>query len=206
VAIAHRVRLVVAACVGALALLAVPLSAQNYSDGYRFLQAIDKKDQAEVERLINKTSTIINSRDVRDGHTGLHTIVQRRDSQWLRYLLTEGADPNIADKTGVTPLALASRLGWVEGVAILASKGAKPDIANETGETPLIAAVHKRDAALVRMLLAAGADPDRSDNSGRTARDYAKLDGPGSLVLEAIETGDRNKKARKPSQTYGPSF
>jgi ankyrin repeat protein len=124
----------------------------------------------------------------------------------LRYLLTEGADPNIADKKGVTPLALASQLGWVDGVAILASKGARPDVASDTGETPLIAAVHKRDSAMVRMLLAAGADADRSDNSGRTARDYAKLDGAGNLVLEAIETYDKAKKTKKPAQTYGPSF
>jgi ankyrin repeat protein len=204
VPLAHRIRLVVAAGIGAVVLSAAPLAAQNYSDGFRFLQAIEKKDQAEVERLINKNSTVLDSRDLRDGHTALHTVVERRDSQWLRYLLTQGESPNIADKAGVTPLALASQLGWVDGVAILAAKGAKADTVNSTGETPLIAAVHKRDAAMVRILLAAGADPDRPDSSGRTARDYAKLEG--NVVLDAVEAGDRNKKARKPAQTYGPSF
>jgi ankyrin repeat protein len=189
-----------------MALLAAPAAGQNYSDGYKFLQAIEKKDQAAAERLMGKSSTIIDSRDVTDGHTALHTVVQRRDALWLRYLLTQGANPNLADKTGTTPLALASRLSWTDGVAILAAKGGKPDVANDTGETPLIAAVHKRDVPMVRMLLAAGADADRTDNSGRTARDYAKLDGPGSPVLEAIEAGDRNKKAKKPAQTYGPTF
>lgn len=205
-AFGKRIVLAFLAGMAAMVLTAAPAAAQNYSDGYRFLQAIEKKDQAEVERLINKTSTVIDSRDIRDGHTGLHTVVQRRDSLWLRYLLTQGANPNIADKAGVTPLALAAQLGWVDGVAILASKGAKTDVASDTGETPLIAAVHKRDAPMVRILLAAGADPDRADNSGRTARDYAKLDGSGNLVLEAIETQDKTKKGRKPGQTYGPTF
>jgi ankyrin repeat protein len=198
--------LVIAASAGALLLSSTPAAAQNYPDGYKFLQAIEKKDQAKVEDLLNKNSTIIDARDISDGRTGLHIAVDRRDAGWLRFLLTKGANPNIADKGGVTPLALASRLGWVDGVGILASKGAKPDVASDTGETPLMAAVHKRDVALVRMLLAAGADPDRTDNSGRTARDYAKLDGANSLTLDAIQSNDKNGKAKKPAQTYGPTI
>jgi ankyrin repeat protein len=203
---AHRIRLAIAAGAGAFLLSVAPAAAQNFSDGYKFLQAIEKSDQAEVKRLLAKSATMIDSRDVSDGHTGLHTVVQRRDAPWLRYLLTEGANPNIADKSGMTPLALAAQIGWTDGVAILASKGARADVSNDTGETPLIAAVHKRDVAMVRMLLAAGADPDRSDNSGRTARDYAKLDGANSLTLEVIESNDKAKKSRKPAQTYGPTF
>ena len=183
---------------------AAPAGAQNYSDGYKFLQAVEKSDVDKVKDLINKNSTIVDSRDVSDGRTALHIATQRRDSTWLRYLLTAGANPNIADKKGVTPLMLASQLGYIDGIAILASKGAKIDNTNDAGETPLMLAVHKHDLQMIRILLAAGGDPDRSDNSGRTSRDYAKLDG----YTQALDEFAKSAKSahKKPGQTYGPSL
>jgi ankyrin repeat protein len=204
VAIAHRIKLAVTA--GALLLAASPAAAQQYSDGYKFLQAVEKSDLTTVKELVNKNSTVVDSRDISDGHSALHTAIKRRDSGWLRYLLSLGANPNLADKRGVTPMMLASQIGFVEGIEMLAQKGARVDESNDAGETPLILAVHKRDIPMLRILLAAGADPDRSDNSGRTARDYAKLDGPASAALDEIVKHDKDKKARKPGETYGPTF
>jgi ankyrin repeat protein len=204
VAIGHRIKLAFAAGAAAALLAAAPAAAQRYSDGFKFLQAVEKSDVETVKDLINKTATVIDSRDVSDGHTALHTAVRRRDSVWLRYLLTFDANPNLADKHGVTPLMLASQLGYVEGIGILAAKGARVDTANDAGETPLILAVHRRDIPMVKILLAGGADPGRSDNSGRTARDYAKLEG----VTQATEEFDKSAKTKtkKPGQTYGPTF
>ena len=201
VALRHRIKGVLAA---AVLVAAMPVAAQHYSDGFKFLQAVDKSDVNTVKDLINKNATVIDARDVTDGHTALHIATKRRDSVWLRYLLTYGANPNLPDKQGVTPLMLASQLGYVEGIGILASKGAKVDASNDAGETPLILAVHRKDIPMVRILLAGGADPGRSDNSGRSARDYAKLEGVG----QALEEFDKSTKARvkKPGQTYGPSF
>jgi ankyrin repeat protein len=206
VAIAHRIKLAFALAAGAAALAAGPAAAQQYSDGYKFLQAVDKSDVSTVKELYNKNSTIIDARDISDGHTALHTAVKRRDSGWVRYLLSLGANPNLTDRKGVTPLMLASQLGFVDAIEMLAQKGAKVDDSNDAGETPLITAVHKRDIQTIRILLAAGADPDRSDNSGRTARDYAKLEGAGSATLDEIEKHDKDKSKRKPAQTYGPTY
>nr|WP_243415156.1 ankyrin repeat domain-containing protein [Altererythrobacter segetis] len=203
-ALGHRIKLALAAIAATALLTAAPVTAQHYSDGFKFLQAVDKGDIETVKDLINKNSTVIDARDVSDGHTALHTATKRRDSVWLRYLLTLDANPNLPDKQGVTPLMLASQLGYVEGIAILASKGAKVDIANDAGETPLILAVHRRDIPMLRILLAGGADPTRTDNSGRSARDYAKLEGVG----QALEEFDKSAKSKtkKSGQTYGPSF
>lgn len=203
-AIAYRVKLAVAA--GALLLAAVPAAAQHYSDGFKFLQAVDKAKLEDVKELVNKNSTILDSRDLSDGHTALHITVKRRDAGWVRYLLSLGENPNVADKNGVTPLMLASQIGFVEGIEMLAQKGAKVDAANDAGETPLILAVHSRDIPMLRILLAAGADPDRSDNSGRTARDYAKLEGANSQTLDEIQKNDKVRKVKKPGQTYGPTY
>jgi uncharacterized protein len=204
VAFAYRMKLALAAGVGAILLSAAPAGAQNYSDGYKFLQGVEKSDVDAVKNLYNKNATVVDARDLRDGHTALHIAIKRRDATWIRYLLTIGANPNIADKAGVTPLMLASQLGFVDGIALLASKGAKVDTTNDAGETPLILAVHRHDLPMVRILLAGGANPDRSDNSGRTAREYAKLEN----VSQATEEFDKNDKSRKknPGQTYGPTF
>jgi len=185
-----------------------PLAAQGYSDGYLFLKAVGDRDIDKADELLGKPgSVLINSRDLTSGRTGLHIAADRRDGVWLKYLLDRGANPNIADNRGVTPLMRASQMGFFEGVQELVAKGARLDAASSTGETPLILAVHRRDTSMMRVLLAAGADPDRSDNSGRTARDYAELEGRNSLVYAEIvrhdESGDRR---RGDAAVYGPSF
>lgn len=184
-----------------------PAAAQNYSDGYKFLQAVEKKDRSKVDELFAKNHTVVNARDITDGHTGLHIAVERRDLVWLGYLADMGANPNIADGKGVTPLARASQIGFIDGIQRLIAAGAQVDIPSATGETPLIAAVHRRDTAMMRALLQAGADPDRSDNSGRSARDYAEFEGPNSVTVAEIERSAKSRKERAAaSQVYGPSF
>ena len=202
-AIGLRTRLAVALAGGA-AVLSAPAAGQNFSDGYKFLQAVEKEDQGEAQKLIEKSPTIVDTRDLTDGHTALHIAVKKHAYRWLSYLLGKGANPNVADKHGVTPLMLASQMGFVDAVVALARSGAKVDDTNETGETPLISAVHARDIPMIRVLLAAGANPDRADNSGRTSRDYAKL--MGGPVLAEIELNDKNKVGKKSAQTYGPTL
>jgi ankyrin repeat protein len=187
--------------------LAMPAHAQ-FSEGYRFLEAVKKKEGDKVETLLGEPgSTVILSRDVSTGKGAIHIVTERRDIVWLRYLVAKGADVNMRDDKGVTALQLATSLGWVEGVDFLVERKADLDQSNDTGETPLISAVHRRDTQMVRILLRGGADPDRADNSGRSARDYARLDKAGQL-LGVIETNAKPRSAAgKPgSSVYGPTF
>ncbi len=184
-------------------LVASPAQAQ-FSESYRFLEAVKKKEGEKVTEAIEQPgSTIINTRDITTGESALHIVVARRDLTWLQFLVAKGANVNIRDNKGVTPLVLAVRLNFLEGVEYLVSKGARVDEANSAGETPLITAVHNRNVGLMRLLLKAGANPDRADNSGRSARDYAALEGRGSPMLAEIESAPKAAPA-KPS--YGPSF
>lgn len=186
--------------------LAAPAQAQ-FSDGYKFLQAVRKKDgDAVTSALSDPAQTIVNTRDASTGDTALHIVVQRRDLVWVRYLRDRGANVNARNNKGETPLVLASNLGFAEGVETLIQLGAKVDEANSTGETPLMAATHRRDAAMARALLKAGADPRRNDNSGRSALDYAQLDGRNNPVLAEIEAAAKNRAAKGKQPTYGPSF
>lgn len=185
-----------------------PAAAQVQSDGYKFLDAVKKKDANEVDALLRKPgSQVVNSRDLSNGRTALHIVVDMRDLTWIKYLLGRGANANTADNRGVTPLMRASQLGWVDGVEALVAGGARVDNSNEAGETPLILAVHRKDTNMMRVLLKAGADPDRADNSGRSARDYARSDGANSSTLAEIESSNSPVGARNgPGKVYGPSL
>ena len=184
-----------------------PAQAQ-FSEGYRFLEAIKKKDGQKIDELINQPGTnIVNTRDSVSGETALHLGTARRDVTWMTFLIQRGANVNARDQRGVTPMVLACNMAFVEGVELLVAAKAKVDESNDAGETPLISAVHNRNIALMRLLLKAGADPDRADNSGRSARDYATLGGQGSPLLDEIAASAKPREAKKASAaTYGPSF
>lgn len=187
--------------------LMAPASAQLFSQGYEFLEAVDERDGDAVTEMLNKPGTqVVNTRDITNGRTGLHIVVERRDALWVRFLIQRGADPNIKDKKGTYPIQIAANLGDADSVEALIKGGAQVDVADQQGETPLIAAVHKRDTAIIARLLKEGADPDRNDNSGRSARNYAELMAGNDRILAEFAAADADRKANGPKKSYGPSF
>src|SRR5690606_33702655 len=147
-----------------LLVVSAPAQAQ-FSAGFKFLEAVKKRDGAKVDAMLDSPgTTIVNTRDVTSGETAVHIVTARRDLTWMSFLLGKGANPNAKDNRGRTPLVLASSIGFVDGVQLPISRNARIYASNATGETPLIAAVHPRDLDMVRILLKAGADPDRADN------------------------------------------
>ena len=189
---------------GMAALLAMPVAAQRQSEGFTFLEAVRDRDGDKATQLLDQPgSTIINARDISTGETALHAVVQRRDLTWVRFLLQRGANPNIADRNGVTPLQQAAQLGFVDGVERLIQGGAQVDVSDQTGETPLISAIHRRDTAMIEVLVANGANPGRTDNSGRSARDYAQLLGENSAAVQAIARAEKSKGDS--AKSYGPN-
>jgi ankyrin repeat protein len=190
-----------------LMVVSAPAQAQ-FSAGYKFLEAVKKKDSEKVNTMLDSPgTTIVNTRDVTSGETALHVVTTRRDLTWMSFLLGKGANPNLKDVRGRTPLVIASDMGFVEGVQLLVNSKARVDESNDAGETPLISAVHRRQTEMMRILLKAGANPDKADNSGRSAREYAKLDGDGSQLVAIIEENAKPRAAGQQNKpTYGPSF
>ena len=190
------------------AIVATTIAAQGFSDGFEFLKAIKDRDVDVATECLNEPgNTIVNSRDVTTGETGLHIVVARRDILWVRFLLQRGANPNIRDNKGVAPLQLAAGLGFIEAVEELVERGAEIDVTDRSGETPLIAAVHKRDIPIIRRLLAQGANPDHYDNSGRSARDYVNLLNGNAAILAELQRADEEREANgNTGESYGPEF
>jgi uncharacterized protein len=189
------------------AVLAVPAAAQFQSEGYKFLEAVKDREGDEATNMLSKPgSQLVNTRDISSGDTGLHIVVARSDVLWIRFLLQRGADPNIRNKKGITPLQLATSLSFTDGVEALIKGGANVNVSDQTGETPLIAAVHARNVALVRLLLEKGADPEHNDNSGRSARDYMELMSGNTLLQQEFANADTKRAAAGTKKDYGPSF
>ncbi|WP_390902371.1 MULTISPECIES: ankyrin repeat domain-containing protein [Sphingomonadaceae] len=196
------------ALLGSLALaLLVPGPAQaQFSDNYNFLKAVKDKDGEKVTNLLQKPgSTVINSRDVSTGENALHILVARRDGTWLTFLLSKGANPNLTDNDGNSPLMDAVQGRFEEGVRTLLAYKAQVDKVNDSGETPLIRAVQLRDVGLVRLLVAQGANPEKRDTiAGMSARDYAKRDGRTPGLTEALDAAKPAAAPKGPVQ--GPVF
>ena len=188
----------------ALLVTAVPAAAQFQSKSYKFLQAVkDAKGQEVVDMLDQPGQTIINTKDPTSGEGALHLVVKRGDDTYLRFLLSRGADPNLRDGRGNTPLLLAVQFGQTGMIDTLVAARANPNLANASGETPLIRAVQRRDIAMVRALLAAKANPDQADTlAGKSARDYVHADARSPAIAKLID--DVPKSAAR--SVAGPKF
>ena len=89
-------------------------------------------------------------------------------------LLEHGADINISNNEGRTPLFHIARNGRPgHMVDLLLDNGADPEVADFFGITPLMIASARGHSNIVRMLMARGASVEHRDSLGRNARDLA---------------------------------
>ena len=97
----------------------------------------------------------------------------------VRSWVASGADINVVDELGGTPLRWASNCHRAECVAEMLRLGADARRVNNSGRTALHwVATRGRDrgagAEVVRLLVAAGCDAAVRDNDGRTAVELAR--------------------------------
>lgn len=190
------------AAAAAIAILPVPAGAQNFSDSYTFIKAVKERDANKVTDLVTAPgSVVINSKDRASGDGAIHIVTRGRDLSWMSFLVGKGAKVDSQNNEGLTPLAIATQIGWAEGVQYLLSRRAAVDLANKRGETPLIIAVQNRDVVNVRQLLAKGADPKKPDRvTGYSAIDFAKRDSRSQAILKMLETSTPTKAAAGPGR------
>lgn len=115
-----------------------------------------------------------------DGATPFLRAAQSGDVTLMKLLLDHGADPKINTSQGVTPLAVAAGIGWVEGVTyewspeenleavkLCLDLGIDPNAADDMGRTSLHGAAHKGRVKVIQMLVDAGANLDAHDKGSR---------------------------------------
>ena len=91
------------------------------------------------------------------------------------HLVAYGADANVRDAGGCTPLHYAAVNNLVgEVAAAVLEAGADPEICEAYGRKPLDYAVNTANAAFIEAALDAGADPAGSGDAIDEARDMAR--------------------------------
>lgn len=188
-------------CVYGIGLLVTLLSIPGCQSGTRaenvlFGAAVDGDIRAVKQSLAEGAS--VNARDDA-GETALDCAVRQNHADLARYLLQQGAVPNLHDAAGLgdeplveslirggadvnapdvygtPPLHWAARNGRLGTIRVLLSKGAAVNGKEPAGDN--MAAIHyaamngHNDA--VELLLQKGADVDARDKTGTTALDYA---------------------------------
>ena len=95
----------------------------------------------------------------------------------VKRALKAGADPNVRNRAGNTPLLGIAQIGTAEEVRYLLDAGARFNDVNSANRTPLFLAACIGNVGVVRQLLAAGADKTIVDENGQTALDIARKNG-----------------------------
>ncbi|XP_014234080.1 ankyrin-1 [Trichogramma pretiosum] len=109
------------------------------------------------------------------GNTPLHYAVERGDKDSMKFLLSNGANANVANKYGFTPLHYICKQERDDGLAEIFFKCSDKinhsvpiDTQNKWGKTPLHMALYARNTSVAELLLRRGANPNLVDWLGFT--------------------------------------
>jgi len=107
---------------------------------------------------------------LKGGLTALHIACGDGSKDIALLLLEKGANPNVREEAGATPLHLvAAANGNVEIATALLAKGAEVDAKDKKGQTPLMAAASNGHVEILDLLLQHKADPNIQTEQGGTA-------------------------------------
>lgn len=140
-------------------------------DLYKLVRDYENKDQLqEIERQLTDGSinNIYNK-----GKTLLHAAVENGNSELIiLYLISKGADVNIRDNEGRSPLHYAANNGMNAICEELINSGAEVNAKDMNGSTALHLAALQKESKVVMSLLKGGAKDSRN-NSNMMALDIA---------------------------------
>jgi ankyrin repeat protein len=119
--------------------------------------------------------------------TALHRAFGNFDS--VKLLLAAGADPNVKDYAGFTPLHNAAEDGHAECMPLFLEKGADLEARTDNDATPLGIAAMAGDVEATKLLLEAGANPNVQNKFGVTPLFVAAGSGSLEVVELLIEAG-----------------
>jgi ankyrin repeat protein len=143
--------------------------------------AICNDDYQQVERITSSGITI----DIGNEFTFLMYAAELGRLKIATRLISHGAQINVRDYEGNTPLLLALHNGHIEVGQILLDHNADVNVANGKGITPLMYAARTGNIHIVERLLREGAKIDARDKWGRTPVFYACIQAEVIKVLLA---------------------
>ena len=152
----------------ALALLAVPASAQESCDEWNTSRFFNTATAESVSACLAAGADVNPSGGV---HTPLHfASTYFWDTAVIRVLLAAGAEVDARNQRGATPLHLAAGQNPTLIVVVeLVEAGADLKARDRDGNTPLHLARRNRNAAVAHLLLELGSDPTAVNDAGEVA-------------------------------------
>jgi ankyrin repeat protein len=126
------------------------------------------------------------------GPTALHFAVRGIHLDIIHYLLEKGADLNVRDAEGTSPLDEAVWNGSIDAVAILLAHGARLNEAEtKTGATPINEAAYRGNTRVVQYLLQFHPDLDIRDKEGYSPLENAARRGKEAAAVLLLEAEPR---------------
>jgi ankyrin repeat protein len=166
------------------------------------VEAARRGDKQAVQALLKRKADV--NVAAPDGATALHWTVYAEDAETTALLLHAGANVNVRNMYGVSPLAIAAKQANPHILEQLMKAGADPnDPINyiNADETPLMHAARAGNVDAVRMLLIAGAKVNARESwNGQSAIQWAAAEGH-SAVVEALVEGGADIRQRSNAGT-----
>ena len=98
----------------------------------------------------------------------LFRVVQQGNLAWTHRLIAMGADVNVRNEAGETPLMCAAAKGYADMVQVLIQNGANPRLENNRGESALTIALMKGYTRIAESLeIAAASKQKQREESGK---------------------------------------
>lgn len=124
--------------------------------------------------------------------TFLHAAVANKASKVAQYLIQEGAQVNVCNQQGFTPVSLAAHNGQEGVIKLLLEHNANPSTPNQWGNGPLHIVADSKECT--ELLLKAGAYIPACNDKGETPLDMARQKNKLAVVF-ALEEALQKKES-----------
>lgn len=124
--------------------------------------------------LLIKNNADLHRIETISGHTALMIASKQGHEFIIDTLVNNGADPEVKDKFGFTPILMSVTERKTNCLAALLEHGVLMDRRDDDDDTPLITAIRIKNIDAARMLIAAGADISVLDKNQKSIFDIAE--------------------------------
>ncbi len=138
-----------------------------------FSDAVVFGELGKVIEMISETPKLINAQD-KYGFTALHNVMCEEQMETISFLITNGANLNIKNDQGISPIHLAC---YVENAELLLNSGADINQLDNQGNAPLHNQTSNGEESqeVIEYLIAKGADKMLKNEDGQLPIDIAKM-------------------------------
>lgn len=158
----------------------------------RFLKESERillTDKATADQIVTEARLEAWLAEGADVNQELVNAIIGKDADRIRFLIKKGADVNMRDSGGFSPLDTAARNRAASLVEILIDAGANPNLPDADGFFPLLHAINRNHVPTIEMLAKNGANLELKNKQGITPLAWAIGDGKFFAAKALIDAG-----------------